>query len=907
MDYSEDELVTRLGFVENPSFTELKELLTEEGHFAADTLHEYDLSEELQLNTKAGIRNAECALCDRSYSCKNVCLVGEDQINSKSKLMVIMDAPVEDMEDVTDNFKLSKFYEIYDKAIQGSSRDEIYITYATKCTTGDTTMPNDEDVNTCMEAYLDKEIEKVKPECILTMGEPAFQKLTGKKNVLLNNGTIYEYKGVKVVGTFHPAYVQKAEGKVEYFAKDIYKAYCISKGIELEEHRTLCKITKTVEEVRELAEYISEAGEVCFDYETTGLDFQRDTETVIGFSFNHGAGWVVPIHHFDNIFNESQLSEVIDILNTYVFDNPSVIKIAHNTKFDMKFAIKTGFRFRGRFEDTMLMHHLLDENSKHGLKDVATKFFPEFKGYEDEVAKYKWEDVPLAILSPYCVADTDLTLRIYRIFVLRLLEEPELYNLYRNFTLPTMKLTNELEMTGFKVDQEYLEQAIKKTQEDMSDAQTRLRNHPVVIKFEEKTIKRKKREAIAIQEEKRDNPENSAIKVKNAEKKLREIKAGEVKLYDGINFGSHKQLGDLLFTREGFSFPLPYVHKKRGKARSTEAQYIMEFKDDSGFIDLLLEWRGYGKVLSTYLLGIKNKMGTDGRVHPSYKVHGTVTGRLSCVQPNLQNIPRGSTASIVKPMFVVEDDRVLVQVDYSQAELRIAALMANDETMLEIYANDGDIHSTTAKKVIGVSEEEWESMSKSEVKELRSKAKPVNFGFLYGQQAKSFLDFAKTQYGVIFTLEEAEKFRSNYFKLYDRLLRWHKKTIKGCENDGFVRTLFGSKRRPNIYAADEYLKRDAERESINSPVQGTGGQLTLFAAYLLKWRLDPSTKFINTVHDSLMYSVRKDILDKEIKMMKNTCENTLTEEYFGFNFHPIKMKVDIAVGNTWGNLEDIDI
>ncbi len=295
----------------------------------------------------------------------------------------------------------------------------------------------------------------------------------------------------------------------------------------------------------------------------------------------------------------------------------------------------------------------------------------------------------------------------------------------------------------------------------------------------------------------------------------------------------------------------------------------------------------------------------------------TVTGIASSRNPNLQNLPNTAKLTnelekhivgLVKGNFVPPEGHYIMQMDYSQLELRLAAEFAKEDTMIDAYKHDKDLHAVTGAKLSGHTFEEFMKLPKDEIKRYRTNAKPANFGLLYGQGAPGFMIYAKQNYGVDMSLDEAKKVRNEFFALYPKLLEWHEVYKAKAKKYGCVRTFLGQKRRlPNIHSRDEYLVAEAERHAINAPIQGSGGELNLFGMALLRHRLDKRVKIINNIHDSVMFYVPEDLFEESIEIIRETAENLPLQEFFHKDFKYVKLKVDFEAGKeSWKKMEELE-
>lgn len=779
---------------------------------------------------------------------------------------------------------------------------------------------------------------------------------------------VQDYEGTPVICSYALGYIDfgdarfPVEKRIEQIAEDINRAVNICIRSKYEGEFTHYKICKTLEDVEEIISYIELTKDCSFDIETTGLNFHLDEITTLSLSYQHGCSYVIPFYHFETPFSKEELEIIIDKLDKRVFNNYDVVKYAWNAKFDMKFLMYKGIKFCGKIHDGMVMLHLLDENrdAKFGLKKFSKEIYPQVADYDTEIKQTNWAEIPLETLCKYNAHDTDLTFRLCTKLESDLIKDIELYRVYRNECVPALYLLLDMEYTGMLIDKDECEKNIAYLNDRIEKIDAKLRELKTVKRFE--TLKADKIQQEAIQEEQlklerlvekaeekdyskkeklveklneleqlleiqtNSNEQSKILKTKDKIDKLKEklslivqdnittvrikdkiakLKSGEIQVYQGINFNSPTQLSELLYSSLGYNYPNTIKVGGKYVKASTDKNHLSALDDKEGFIELLLEKKQAGTILNTYLLPIKLKLDDNNYVHPQFLQTGTTTGRLSCREPNLQNCPRtGEYGSLVKKMFIAPKGYKILQVDLSQAELRVAAILSKDQTMIDAYANNLDLHQITAMKTLNISQAEWDKMDKNERKEARSKAKAVNFGFLYGMGAEKFQQYALDSYKVVFTPKQSTEVRENFFKLYSSLQLWHATYKKYARDKGYVSTMFGRKRRlPDINnKLNLALLGEAERQAINSPVQGTAGEYTIFCACILKNRLSKDIKMVNTIHDSLILYVPETKIADCVKIIKETFNNPCLDKYFNFNMQPVGMAVDIEIGNNWKEL-----
>ena len=350
-----------------------------------------------------------------------------------------------------------------------------------------------------------------------------------------------------------------------------------------------------------------------------------------------------------------------------------------------------------------------------------------------------------------------------------------------------------------------------------------------------------------------------------------------------INWNSSAQVADVFFKKEG----MPIIKRTKKGAPSTAADVLTA---------LVMQGYELPKILQEYKdTSTRNKMFLnrweddcyDSRIHPSFNLTNVVSGRTSCNNPNLQQVPRTKD---IRGLFKGAPGMILFEADYSQLELRIAAHYANEKTMLDIYRREGDIHTETAKLFTN---------GREPTKEERGKAKAVNFGFLYGMMAKKFVEYALNSYGQVFTRAEAEHVRNLFFAKYSRLLPWHREQEELCEMQGGVSNLFGRFRRlPDIHSANKWDRASAARRAINTPVQGSGSDLLISAATQINKELKGVAWIGATVHDSIIGECRiedKDYVDETIRRIMR---HPKVLDDFGVTLR-VPLDVDIGWG-PWG-------
>jgi DNA polymerase I-like protein with 3'-5' exonuclease and polymerase domains len=365
-----------------------------------------------------------------------------------------------------------------------------------------------------------------------------------------------------------------------------------------------------------------------------------------------------------------------------------------------------------------------------------------------------------------------------------------------------------------------------------------------------------------------------------------------------FNFRSTKQVPQWLFGDLGLN---PVKKTKTGND-STDEHVLLTLRDDHPVVPLLLRYRTVDmKYLRTYLTKWEEWRDSRSRIHTNYKLYGTVTNRLSSEKPNLQQVPREST---LRTCFGAPVGWHFLEADYAQIELRIAAMLSGDPTLLRIFHTGGDPHLATAAEIAGLTPDEVKASDATGKTEHRKRAKPVNFGFLYGMGEGKFIDYAFDNYGVTVTEQEAHDYRERYFRLYSRLLAWHDRQRRLANRYGRVVSPLGRVRHlPDVFSSDPKVRAEAERQAINSPVQVTASDLMLLSLVRLVNEFRPSVaRVVGTVHDSLLFEIKDGYVDEHAARIREVMERETIREVrkkFGADI-TVPIEVDFKIGQYWG-------
>lgn len=599
--------------------------------------------------------------------------------------------------------------------------------------------------------------------------------------------------------------------------------------------KTRYHIIKSYSELEKLVEACLKTGYASVDFETNAEPIYNNTfkPTILSVTFQPGSGISIPLQHFE--CSESHINktwlEWLTYFGRNVIENPNVVKIAWNWKFDNQIFQRYNIYSKGTVIDGMLAKYLLNEERPNGLKDMVRRFLPEFSDYEkyDSFDSIPWSKKPLEKLCEYGCMDTDFTFRL-SIFFESFLIKKGFYNLYRNLIMPASKVLQSAEKNGLPFDVELNVKLREKYNNLINEYNTKLRSIRTVQRYQNYIIKKRKEDYIETLESEIEElrEEGKDRQVKTREQKLSRIIAGEyttkaeLKLIEEVNFSSQKQMVDLLYnSNHGFKFPvIAYTvdkHKKPTNNPSTAEDTLIKLKehDKSGFIDTLLDLRGVQTINSTFIVGLGDLVQSDGGVHPTFLIHGTVSGRLSSRNPNGQNIPKTMVNPDVKLQFIPPKNQLFLSYDYSQAELRILAHLANESTMLEWFRTGKDIHLASACKkyhedydeIIKIYQDEQHPEYKL-WKKRRKQAKTINFGIVYEQSAAKLAESLSTPEEPV-SKEEGQQFLDDYFKTFPKVKKFMEKQHKFMEKHGYCVSLFGRRRRcPKVYSENygEYLE-----------------------------------------------------------------------------------------------------
>lgn len=791
------------------------------------------------------IRNENCTECPLHESAQAVCLIGDGPV--PCRLMIVGEAPGYREDQISRPFS-GRSGQLLDAELTkvGLDRKDIFVTNAVKCRPPENKTPTRGQQKTCFH-YFEDEIEHVQPEFILLLGNTALNVIK-KSGIMKHRGELFQLGEATVLATVHPAAVLRNPRFEQLFRTDLGTWARLSKGASSSAKRGRSFLCNDRRAVQQVVARTLESSAVAYDLETSGTeDFHPEAQiATIAIATEPGLSFVIPIHHPEARWKDPQ--KVLDVLGRALAYTKAK-RIAHNAKFDDRWLQRFGAHVEADF-DTMLAAHMLDENRFKGLKPLSQMLLGVDPWKDIDFSKESALTTPLKPLARYNAKDADYTLRLYYLFREQLLDPAErrTLRLFKLLIMPASRAITQIERNGIWVDNERLAK----------------RRIEVNSKLEE------------------------------INKALIE-ETGEM-----ANWNSPMQIAAILFDQMG----LPLLETTAAGRPSTKESVLLRLRHDYPVCQLLLDWRKYAKYNSTYLTRWAEIQDQNSRIHPNYKIAGTVTGRLSSGKEegskgrglNVQQVPRDP---FIRGILGAPPGWKFVEADFSQIELRIAAHYANEPTLLRIFNMGGDPHMTMAMKMTGKPKELVTS-------EERKKAKAVNFGFLFGMGWKKFIDYARDNYDVVVTEAEARRIRDQFFEQYAALQAWHERQRRLVRRYHRVQSLIGRVRHlPDIMSEDKEVAAEAERQAINSPVQGLASDMMLLAMVILHDKVNPKeVRIVGTVHDSLLFEIREDVVDKWVPVIKDTMENLPMKKKFGVELK-VPITVDIKVGQHWSETEEV--
>lgn len=587
------------------------------------------------------------------------------------------------------------------------------------------------------------------------------------------------------------------------------------------------RIIHNAEELKALSAELQKYPEICFDTETTGLSPVASTIVGLSFAVEPHKAWYVP-------FSRDTKEQYVEILRP-LFVNKFIAKIGQNIKFDIMVLRRLGIEVRGRKIDTMLLHYLVDAESRHNMNFLAERYLNytpiAIETLIGKGAKQLTMDlVGLERIAEYAAEDADITLQLKD----KLIKEVEalgMMELYERIEAPMIDVLADIELEGVKIDCEALNDYAKELRELLAKLEQEVRTLA-------------------------DEPE--------------------------LNINSSRQLGEVLFGKLRIAAK-PKMTKT--KQFSTEEEYLQGFAHDFPIVSKILEYRGVKKLLSTYVEALPELVNAEtGRIHTSYNQAVTATGRLSSTNPNLQNIPiRDSLGKPIRAAFIASDaEHRIVAADYSQIELRLMAHLSGDKSLIDAFLSNEDVHTSTAARLFHKSTEEVTSSE-------RRSAKTANFGIIYGISA----------FGLAQRLDipnrEAKELIESYFASYPGVKQYMDDVVARAAVEGYAQTMFGRRRLlRDITSSNRTVRGLAERNAINAPIQGSAADIMKLAMIEISRRFKQEgirSRMIMQVHDEVVVDTLVEELDKVKQILKEAMESVAQLS--------VPLIVEVNDGATW--------
>jgi len=598
-------------------------------------------------------------------------------------------------------------------------------------------------------------------------------------------------------------------------------------------------LISSLDEIDKWIEEAEEVGEVAVDTETTSLDPHQADLVGISLCSKIGKACYIPVGH--NSPKCLKKDAVIKKLKK-ILEDPSIKKIGQNIKFDFIVLYKCGITLSS-MEDTMLMSYVLDAGKNRHNMDTLSEIHLGHKtiSFKEMVGTGKKEinfsEVELDKAKDYAAEDADVTFRLYKKFIKNLKSE-KMINIYEIFEKPLIKILAFMEIEGVEIDSKFLKS--------------------LSSKFEKK--------------------------IQKLEKEVFKISKKE------FNIASPKQLGEIIYN----DLKIAGLKKTKKGSFATSASVLedLAFKGHE-FPKLILDWRQVSKLKNTYSDALPEHLNPNTkRVHTSFLLAATTTGRLASSDPNLQNIPiKSEDGKDIRKAFTAKKGHLLISADYNQIEMRILADLADVKELKKAFKNKEDIHSLTASQIFNID-------IKKVNQDHRRKAKAINFGIIYGI----------SQYGLAKQINvsnyEAEEFLNSYFAKFPEIKVYMDNTIKFCRKSGYVNNIFGRRSHFNgINDKNFNVRNFQERAAINAPIQGSASEVMRLAMIRLDKKLseekNSNSKMLLQIHDELIFEIPKKDEKVMIKLIEKEMTSVAQSDYHSFS---TPLTVDINVGDNWGML-----
>ncbi|MFC3416376.1 DNA polymerase I [Algoriphagus hitonicola] len=642
----------------------------------------------------------------------------------------------------------------------------------------------------------------------------------GKKAVIQKN---------EQLGLFGEAASPSQSGSAPQFEEESVETAAPMVPDTIHSHMHQYHKVKGEDAVEELLDFLLVQKSVCFDTETTSLNAMDAQIVGLSFAYLTGEAYYIPCP-----VDQEETQKILNQLRPF-FEHEEILKVGQNIKYDLLILKNYGIEVKGALYDTMLAHYLIEPEGKHSMDFLAEQYLNYKPVSITELIGKKGKnqgnmrDVEEDIVTAYAAEDADITLRLKEKFD-PMLKENDLEKLFYEVENPLIPVLTAMEFEGVRIDTESLAELSKS------------------LEFESLEIEKRVYELAGVR----------------------------------FNLASPKQLGDVLFEKLQLD---PKAKKTKTGQYATGEEILSKLATEHEIARAILEYRQMVKLKSTYVDALPTLINSKtGRIHTTYNQFVAATGRLSSVNPNLQNIPiRTDRGREIRKAFVPRDENhVLLAADYSQIELRIMAAFSKDESMIEAFKNGRDIHATTAAKIFQVPLEEVTS-------DMRRKAKTANFGIIYGISAFGLSQRLSIPRG------EAKEIIDAYFKEFPAVKEYMDGVIEKARTDEYVETILGRRRYlRDINSRNQTMRGFAERNAINAPIQGSAADLIKVAMIRVhEWmkKENLKSKMILQVHDELVFDAHKD----EVELLKKEVPKLMSEAID----IAVPIEVEVGLGNDW--------
>lgn len=766
----------------------------------------------------------------------------------------------------------------------GFRPDEIVFTSSVRCAYDQTRWraADRKHIEACCRQRLLKLIDRMQPEVIIPLGADAAKAVNGRAVKITKAAGVpvqNEEHECIVLPMVDPAVVHVRPEQEAVFDSDVRAlAILLDHSYNVEDVGDAAVGDYTI--VKDLQFLLdNRPTEMVLDVETVGTRYQEEDRKLLTIQLcvEPGTGFLIPWDHPDDPLPQPTKNKIKRQLRR-LLQGGDIVIIGQGGKYDQQWvSSRLGIKFR-LDHDTLMLAAMHDENLQRKDLDMLAKIYTEsMGGYADyfnaTYDKARMDLVPLDKIVKYGVGDADACLQVYHTVRPLVEADEKLWQNYLKVPMPGLNGFVELERGGVLVDP----QALDRFEEELSVHVEDLRVSLIA------QIPR-------------------AVKRDHVEK--------------GLALTRQDFLRDILFTHpQGFRLR-PVVFTKTTENLDPEFQvpstsskdHLPFFFDECPFAEELANYVKLNRLLGTNVRKFRENYILGDRVYPVYGLATAVTGRSNCRDPNASNFPnKGPVSKTYKRTFVAPERYYVIAGDLSQAEVRIAADMANERVMIELYNSGGDVHKRTARAVMGLTEAQFAALPRDEQKMARFRAKAVVFGYLYGMWWKKFKMYAKTQYGIDLTDNEARLWRTTFFDTYPSLEPWHVAMKSFAHEHGYVRSYDGRIRHlPMIWSQDESIVRQAERLAVNAPVQCFASNLGVMSIARMTQQVDLKyLKLFQFVHDAIYAYVPEKYVEWGAKTMKHYMQSNPIEEWFGR-----KMKVpiiaDVGFGANAGDIVEME-